>query len=137
MTALPAGRALALVTAACLAILGATCKKQEPAAPAVAAGSAGAAPTSPASARRVPVEVREAGYVPDRIPGKPGERLILELTRKVDGHCYEELKTPDGKLVALPKDRPVDVPITVPTEGEVKFTCGMDMLSGVVVAEPS
>ena len=85
--------------------------------------------------RKVPIDVVEAGYSPDRIPGKPGEKLSLVFTRKVDGHCYEELKTPDGKLIALPKNKPVEVPVTVPQDGEVRFACGMDMLSGVVVAE--
>lgn len=87
--------------------------------------------------RSVPIEVRTEGYAPDRIPGKPGEKLKLVFTRKVDGACFEELKTPDGKLIPLPKDKPVEVPVTVPQEGEVKFACGMDMLSGVVVAEKS
>jgi plastocyanin domain-containing protein len=87
--------------------------------------------------RKVPIEVVKDGYSPDRIPGKPGEKLSLVFTRRVDGHCYEELKTPDGKLVALPKDKPVEIAVTVPQEGEVRFACGMDMLSGVVVAEKS
>jgi plastocyanin domain-containing protein len=85
--------------------------------------------------RKVAIDVIQDGYSPDRIPGKPGEKLVLVFTRKVDGHCYEELKTPDGKLVALPKDKPVEIPVAVPQEGEVRFACGMDMLSGVVVAE--
>ena len=87
--------------------------------------------------RKVPIDVVQEGYSPDRIPGKPGEKLVLVFTRKVDGHCYEELKTPDGKVVALPKDKPVEIPVTVPQDGEVKFACGMDMLTGVVVAEKS
>ncbi len=85
--------------------------------------------------RKVPIDVVMEGYSPERIPGKPGEKLVLVFTRKVDGACFEELKTPDGKLVALPKDKPVEVPVTVPQEGEVRFACGMDMLFGFVVAE--
>lgn len=87
--------------------------------------------------RAVPIQVRMEGYAPDRIPGKPGEKLKLVFTRKVDGACFEQLKTPDGKLVDLPKDKPVEIAVTVPEQGEVKFACGMDMLSGVVVAEKS
>lgn len=124
-----------IVVGLALAAAGAGCKKQEAAPPAKATLTTGTVGAD--GVRRVPVQVREEGYAPDRIPGKPGERLILEFTRKVDGHCYEELKTPDGKLVALPKDKPVDVPVTVPASGELKFACGMDMLSGVVVAQPS
>jgi plastocyanin len=127
------------------------CKKEEKAAEKQATAPApsataptptpaqGGAATAPAAtgARKVAIEVVEKGYSPDRIPGKPGEKLMLVFTRKVDGHCYEELKTPDGKKIALPKNEPVEVPVTVPQEGSVRFACGMDMLEGVVVADKS
>jgi len=139
-----AGLALVLGISAC------SKSKQEEAAapaskpPATAPATAGAAPattgggaTTATGVRKVPIEVVKDGYSPDRIPGKPGEKLNLVFTRKVDGHCYEELKTPDGQRIALPRDKPVEVPVTVPQDGEVKFACGMDMLTGVVVAEKS
>ncbi len=87
--------------------------------------------------RTVAIEAGSDGFVPDRIPGKPGEKLNLKFTRTVEGECLAELKTPDGKLVALPMGKPVDVAVTVPANGEVKFACGMDMFAGVVVAEKS
>lgn len=115
------------------------CNKKEPEMSAKSPPPATAAPTGAAATadgvRKVPVEVREQGYAPDRIPGKPGEKLSLVFTRKVDGACYEQLKTPDGKVIDLPKDKPVEVAVTVPQQGELKFACGMDMLSGVIVAE--
>jgi plastocyanin domain-containing protein len=124
--------------------VGATaCSKKKDAAPAesapigaapTTAGAAGAAPSAD-GVRKVPIDVVEAGYSPERISGKPGEKLNLVFTRKVDGHCYEELKTPDGKLVALPKNKAVEIPVTVPQDGEVKFACGMGMLEGVIVAD--
>ena len=85
--------------------------------------------------RTIPITANENGYVPDRIPGKPGEKLKLEFTRTIDGECLAQLKTPDGKLVELPKNKAVDVDVTVPADGEVKFACGMDMFFAVVVAE--
>lgn len=135
--------ALALVSGA---VLGTACSKKHEEAPAPAAppASAPAAQAGQAAAagapsadgvRQVPVDVVKDGYSPDRITGKPGEKLNLVFTRKVDGHCYEELKTPDGKLVALPRDKPVEIPVTVPQDGEVKFACGMGMLEGVIVAD--
>jgi plastocyanin domain-containing protein len=87
--------------------------------------------------RKIAIEANMAGYVPDRIPGKPGEKLKLVFTRTVDGECLAQLKTPEGKLVELPKNSPVEIAVTVPATGEVKFACGMDMFSGVVVAEKS
>jgi len=91
----------------------------------------------PSGVRTVPIEANEKGYTPERIPGKPGEKLKLVFTRTVDADCLSELQTPDGKRVPLPKGSPVEVAVTVPQTGEVKFACGMDMFSGVVVAEKS
>ena len=87
--------------------------------------------------RHIAVEAGLKGYQPDRIGGKPGEKLVLVFTRTADSACIEQLKTPDGKLVDLPKGRPVEVAVTVPQTGEVGFVCGMDMIRGAVVAEKS
>jgi plastocyanin domain-containing protein len=123
VVALALGLALALVA----------CKqdaKVEPAGPTpVTAGAAG-----PDGVRRVAVDAGKEGYRPERIGGKPGEKLVLVFTRTYDAACIAQLKTPDGKLVDLPKGTPVEVPVTVPATGEVGFACGMDMFHGAVVA---
>lgn len=85
--------------------------------------------------RTIAIEAGPEGYKPDRIPGKPGEKLNLKFTRTVEGECLAELKTPDGKVVPLPMNTPVEIPVTVPSDGEVKFACGMDMFFGVIVAQ--
>jgi len=87
--------------------------------------------------RRVPIEANIEGYKPDRIGGKPGEKLILVFTRTIDSTCIAQLKTPEGKLVDLPKGTPVEVAVTVPPSGEVGFACGMDMFHGAIIAEKS
>ena len=69
---------------------------------------------APDGVRTVKVEVGMEGYVPDTIPGKPGEKLVLVFTRTVEGECLSELKTPDGATVALPMNKPVEVALTVP-----------------------
>ena len=84
--------------------------------------------------RRVPVDAGRDGYQPERIGGKPGEKLVLVFTRTADSACIAQLKTPDGTLLELPRGRPVEVPVTVPASGEVAFACGMDMFHGAVVA---
>jgi len=86
--------------------------------------------------RSVKIEAGKDGYVPERIPGKPGEKLNLVFTRTIEGDCLSELKTPDGKVVQLPMNKPFEVAVTVPQTGEVKFACGMEMFFGVIVAEP-
>jgi Cu+-exporting ATPase len=87
--------------------------------------------------RTVQVEAGKDGYVPDRIAGKPGEKLKLVFTRTIDSECLAEVKAPDGKKYALPMHKGVEVAVTVPTDGEVAFACGMDMVHGVIVADKS
>ena len=116
------------------------CKKEKKAEPAADKPAATATPNTGTvnadGVRVVAIEASEKGYVPDRIPGKPGEKLKLKFTRTVDAEeCLGKLKTPDGKIVVLPKDTPVDVDVTVPADGEIKFACGMEMFFAVVVAE--
>src|SRR6266700_2736540 len=90
------------------------CKKDEaPPAPAPAPAVAPAKPTTDAM-RRVPIEVNKEGYTPDKIPGKPGEMLELVFTRTFEAECISQVKTPDGKLVELPMNKPVEVAVTVP-----------------------
>jgi plastocyanin domain-containing protein len=114
----------------------AACKKDakpESAGPTpVTAGTVGAD-----GVRHVAVEAGLQGYQPARIGGKPGEKLVLVFTRTADSACIEQLKTPDGKVVDLPKGHPIEVAVTVPQTGEVGFVCGMDMIRGAVVAEKS
>jgi plastocyanin domain-containing protein len=85
---------------------------------------------------RVAITADTNGYKPDKIPGKPGEKLILVFTRTADSTCISQLVTPDKKTIDLPLNTPVEVAVTVPQTGEVGFACGMDMFHGTVVADP-
>lgn len=98
----------------------------------VTAGTVG-----PDGVRRVAVDAGKEGYQPERIGGKPGEKLVLVFTRTHDAACIAQLKTPDGKLIDLPKGTPVEVAVTVPATGELGFACGMDMFHGAIVATGS
>ena len=84
--------------------------------------------------RRIDVEANTSGYNPERIAGKPGEKLMLVFKRTVDADCLAQLKTPEGKVVDLPMNKPVEVAVTVPDKGELTFACGMDMFHGTIVA---
>lgn len=123
----------ALVISLALAFVG--CKKAEEAKPAPTTPATAPVQQDPGAPRKVAVEAGKDGYQPDRIPGKPGEKLTLVFTRTVDADCLSKLKAPDGTMVDLPLNKPVDVAVTVPATGDVKFACGMDMFHGVVVAE--
>ena len=124
---------LALPFALTLALV--ACNKETKLAPGptpVTAGTVGAD-----GLRHIPVEANKAGYTPDQIGGKPGEKLVLVFTRTADSTCIAQLKTPDGKLIDLPMNTPVDVAVTVPASGELGFACGMDMFHGKIVAGSS
>jgi plastocyanin domain-containing protein len=112
------------------------CKKSENAAPPAPTTATPTTGTVGADGvRRIEITASEKGYVPDRIEGKPGEKLVLVFTRTIDGECLEKVKVAGGAAIELPKDKPVDVPVEVPASGEVKFACGMDMFTGVIVAK--
>jgi plastocyanin domain-containing protein len=118
-------------------VLISACKKAEDAKPAPKPAAATVAPTTGSDgARHVAIEANKEGYTPDKIAGKPGEKLVLTFTRTADSSCIAQLKAPDGAMVDLPLGKPVDVAVTVPQTGEVGFACGMDMFHGVVVAQP-
>ncbi len=123
---------ISLVVAVCLALV--ACKKD-------GAGEAAKAapPAAPAVAtdgtRVVPIEAGKDGYAPDKIPGKPGEKLKLVFTRTVDSECLSQVKVAGGAAVNLPMGKPVEVAVTVPATGQLTFACGMDMFTGVIVAD--
>lgn len=87
-----------------------------------------------AGVRTIPVVVDDKGYSPATIPGRPNEKLKLVFTRTFESECISELKTPDGTVVPLPMNKPVEVAVTVPASGELAFACGMNMFRGSIVA---
>jgi plastocyanin domain-containing protein len=82
--------------------------------------------------RRVPVEAGMGGYKPDKITARPGESLVLVVTRTADGECLSQIKVADGPVLDLPMNTPVEIPVSAPDSGQVRFACGMDMATGVI-----
>jgi plastocyanin domain-containing protein len=97
------------------------------------------APAFPASAapgRTVQVKVTEGGWVPDRIEARKGEPLTLVITRETDKTCATEIVVKEyGINTRLPLGKTVTVKLTPNKAGQVKFTCGMDMISGTIVVQ--
>ena len=82
------------------------------------------------------VSVTDHGFTPNRLSAKKGEPLTLVITRTSDRTCATAIKIPDyGIEKALPLNEPVTVTFVPKQSGEVKFTCGMGMLGGVIVVE--
>jgi plastocyanin domain-containing protein len=85
--------------------------------------------------RKVNVEASKDGYTPDKISGKPGEKIVLVFKRTIEGDCLATVQVADGKPVDLPMNTPVEVPVTVPQTGELTFVCSMGMFKGTIVAQ--
>ena len=120
----------------CLALVACTKKADEPATQPAPATTTAKPSDGP---RRIAIEANTKGYTPDKIDGKPGEKLVLVVTRTAESECISQIKMPPKgtPAVDLPMNKPVEFPVTVPSTGEVTFTCGMDMFSGSIVADKS
>ena len=81
------------------------------------------------AATRFEVQVTEAGFVPDTIPGQVGKPITLVVTRKTDRTCARELviKGQPGKT-ELPLDHGVEVTFTPTAAGHLPFGCAMGMM---------
>jgi len=107
---------------------------------AVALGACGKEESKPAAqgevgadgVRRIPIEAGKGGYKPDQINAKPGEKLVLVFTRTAEGECLSQVKVADGEVKDLPMNTPVEIAVTAPDSGKLKFACGMDMATGVI-----
>jgi len=83
--------------------------------------------------RTVEMTVTEDGFVPSKVKAKKGEKVRLVVTRKTDRTCAKEIVIKDhGINQPLPLDKPVTVEFTPSKSGEIRYACGMDMVSGVV-----
>jgi plastocyanin domain-containing protein len=80
------------------------------------------------------VRVTDKGFEPGRIEVPPAREVVLRFTRKVADSCADAvLVQGDPVKHMLPQDRPIDVRLTSPRSGQVRFACGMDMYRGAVV----
>ncbi len=96
-------------------------------------------PVAVAGAKRVAIEVTDAGYVPERIEIEHGVALTLVFTRKSENTCATDVHfvMPDGSRIdeQLPLGVAVEIPIRVEKPGEIVYTCGMNMNHGTIVVK--
>lgn len=87
--------------------------------------------------KTIALKVTENGFEPSEIKVKPGTHVILNVTRTTDQTCATEIQVKDRKVKASLKDKneSVSVDLGVVQKGEVRFACGMDMISGHIIAE--
>ena len=120
--------ARSMMVAAALSALG--CKGSEaqpapPRLPATATVQAGGTVT---------VLVDGEGYHPAEVRAPAGARVTLAFRRTTDECCGQQLRIPSMNLQRdLPLNVTVPIEVTVPANGALAFTCGMNMYRGSVV----
>lgn len=96
------------------------------------------APTT-AAARNAPVarrviEITAAGLTPDRVTVPAHQPVDLVFIRRVDDSCGEDVMIPAlGIRRSLPRDKEVIIRLPARAPGELTFSCGLDMLRGVII----
>ena len=122
----------AAVLAASLAFLAGPARAQDSAAQ--AAGIAEG--TVKDGVRTVEMQVTEDGFVPAKIKANKGEKLRLVITRKTDNTCATEIVVKEAGInTKLPLGKTVTVELTPKKSGEIKYACGMDMITGIIFVQ--
>ena len=89
-----------------------------------------------ANSNAIAISVTENGFEPAEITVNKGERVTLVVTRKTEKTCATEfVMKSQGVHKALPLDRPVTIAFTPTEAGEVRYACGMDMITGKVIVK--
>ena len=79
------------------------------------------------------LSVTEKGFEPSSIDVKPGESVILKVTRKTDSTCATAIQIPAKKIKKdLPLNKTVSIDLGKLDKGEIRFACGMNMVSGII-----
>ena len=77
----------------------------------------------------------EGGYTPQAITIPFGATTTLRFTRKDPSTCLEEVVLPDFKVRRqLPLGQAVEVALTPKQRGSFRYSCGMNMYHGTIVA---
>jgi len=83
--------------------------------------------------RTVELAVTTKGFEPARVRVAKGEPVKLVVTRKTDDTCAREIVIADENIKAdLPLNKPVALSFTPKRTGEIKYACGLNMVTGVL-----
>ena len=84
-------------------------------------------------AQVIEIIVTEKGYEPNSLNVRAGERIILNFIRKTEATCATQVQIPSKKIkLDLPLNKIITVDLGVLKKGEIRFACGMNMVSGVI-----
>ena len=84
----------------------------------------------------VRVQVTENGFEPSNIKVKSGSHVVLQVTRSTDATCATQIQVKEKNIKKdLPLNKEVRIDLGNVKKGDVRFACGMDMISGHIIAE--
>ncbi|MCC6405048.1 MAG: cupredoxin domain-containing protein [Candidatus Yanofskybacteria bacterium] len=79
--------------------------------------------------------VVDGGYTPDTLRVPVGVPTTIRFFRKDPSECLEEVVIADLKIRrSLPLDAVTEIVITPPRAGTYRFSCGMGMFHGAIIA---
>ena len=103
------------------------------------AGSAAHADPEKRGVKRIEISVTAKGFAPDNVQVTAAQPVMLVFTRTTDRTCAKRvvIQLGDGKKVEqdLPLDKAVEVAVTFAKKGELRYSCAMDMISGVITIQ--
>ena len=115
---IPSRAGLALACAAGLAL-------------AAALGSCG----GPTAGPTVAITVDDDGFSPATVHARRGRPLTLIVTRRSDETCADSAIFGPQRRIALPMNRPVEIPVPTGRDTTIRYTCPMNMFKGRIVVE--
>jgi plastocyanin domain-containing protein len=104
--------------------------------PALAAETPRSTRQAKGAAQVVEIAVTGQGFVPAAATVAAGRPVKLVVTRKVERTCATEIVIKDyGVNKPLPLGEAVEVSFTPKKAGPVRYSCGMDMIAGVLTVQ--
>ncbi|MBN8538957.1 MAG: cupredoxin domain-containing protein [Pseudobdellovibrionaceae bacterium] len=92
--------------------------------------------TNESSSQNIKVQVTERGFEPSEIKVKAGSHVVLQVTRTTDLTCATQIQIKELKIKKdLPLNKEIKVDLGLLKKGDIRFACGMNMVSAHVIAE--
>jgi plastocyanin domain-containing protein len=84
----------------------------------------------------VTLYVTSKGFVPANVHVPAGKPVTLKVTRRTEATCATELvMAAHGIEQDLPMNETVAVTFTPEQAGELRYACGMDMITGIITVD--
>lgn len=92
--------------------------------------------TNVTSSQNIKVQVTERGFEPSEIKVKAGSHVVLQVTRTTDSTCATQIQIKELKIKKdLPLKKEIKVDLGPLKKGDIRFACGMNMISAHVIAD--